>query len=359
MIKSTKDFPGKKQSRWRLPGWLVAIVALAAVVFLYTSFSVSQVDGGAMQPAMDGAKPRPGDSRLKLVLSKLQRLNQQVPFEVEGQRDQGPVDQDAAEANVLIEAVLEGNVVDEAIRPVTVEANAPVGDAKAYAKGNDRAVLVGSTAAPMVLPVTQRPNLRVAPELERPEVVVQDVPQVGAAPKVVKHTSERQLCAMDVRVGNEGVHTMTLELYRHELPLTVDNFVGLCLGSKNPLGQPIGLAGSLFHRVIPGFMMQGGEQPATLTGGTSIYGTSFEDEGFPFNHDMRGALSMANAGPNTNGSQFFISFKEAPWLDQKHVVFGRVVDGWELLNKVEAQPTDASDKPKSPIAVVACRILEQ
>ncbi|KAH0481134.1 MAG: hypothetical protein KVP17_004965 [Porospora cf. gigantea B] len=358
MIKATKDGSGRKQSRCRLPGWLVAIVALAALAFLYTSFSVSQVEGGVMQPAVDGAKPRTGDSRLKFVLSKLQRLNQQVPPEVETERDQGPVDQDAAEANVLIEAVLEDNVVDGAMRPVTVEANAPLGDAKAYAKGYDRAVLVGTTAAPMVIDVAQRANLRV-PELVRPEHVVQDVPQVGAAPKVVKHTNERQLCAMDVRVGDEGVHTVTVELYRHELPLTVDNFVQLCLGSKNPLGEPIGFAGSVFHRVIPGFMMQGGEQPATLAGGASIYGANFKDEGFLFNHDMRGVLSMANAGPNTNSSQFFISFKETPWLDQKHVVFGRVVDGWELLNKVEGQPTDASDKPKSPVAVVACRILEQ
>lgn len=157
----------------------------------------------------------------------------------------------------------------------------------------------------------------------------------------------------DIAIGSEPDRRIVMELFDDVAPTTAENFRALCTGEKGvgKAGKPLHFKGSLFHRIIPNFMAQGGDfTRGNGTGGESIYGEKFADENFKKKHDKPGLLSMANAGPDTNGSQFFLTFVETPWLDGKHVVFGEVVEGLEVLKLLEAQGSD-SGKTKVPVTI--------
>lgn len=153
---------------------------------------------------------------------------------------------------------------------------------------------------------------------------------------------------------------IVMELYADAVPDTVENFRQLCTGeagSGEVSGMPLHFRGSSFHRIIPGFMCQGGDiTKGDGTGGESIYGEVMEDESFEGKagrHTGRGCLSLANSGPNTNNSQFFICTGPTEWLDGKHVVFGRVIKGLECVDKMEAQGMK-SGEVCSPVIIIEC-----
>ena len=159
----------------------------------------------------------------------------------------------------------------------------------------------------------------------------------------------------DVSIGGQAVGRITIALSENT-PGTSENFRCLCTGEKGTgvSGKPLHFKGSTFHRVIPGFMAQGGDfTRGNGTGGESIYGNKFADENFNNKHTGRGCLSMANAGPNTNGSQFFLCFVKTPHLDGKHVVFGKVTDGFTTLDAMEAVGSGSGATSK-PVVIADC-----
>ncbi|XP_021896771.1 peptidyl-prolyl cis-trans isomerase CYP40 [Carica papaya] len=168
----------------------------------------------------------------------------------------------------------------------------------------------------------------------------------------------RPRCFLDISIGGELEGRIVVELYNDVVPKTAENFRALCTGEKGigpNTGVPLHYKGIRFHRIIKGFMVQGGDISAQNgTGGESIYGLKFEDENFEFKHERKGMMSMANSGPNTNGSQFFITTTRASHLDGKHVVFGKVVKGMGVVRSIEHVVTDDGDCPTSDVIIVDC-----
>ncbi|KAF5390723.1 hypothetical protein D9757_002586 [Collybiopsis confluens] len=169
--------------------------------------------------------------------------------------------------------------------------------------------------------------------------------------------TKRPITYFDVSIGGSPVGRIVFSLYTDICPKTADNFRALCTGEKGvgKSGKPLSYKGSGFHRVIKQFMCQGGDfTMGNGTGGESIYGEKFEDENFVVKHTKPFLLSMANAGPNTNGSQFFITTVPTPHLDNKHVVYGEVIRGKSIVRQIENYPTSSGDAPSSPIVIDSC-----
>ncbi|MGW1773201.1 peptidylprolyl isomerase [Streptomyces sp. NPDC002104] len=157
----------------------------------------------------------------------------------------------------------------------------------------------------------------------------------------------------DIKIDGADAGRIVFNLFDEVVPLTARNFRELCTGQNG-----FGYAGSGFHRVIPQFMLQGGDfTNHNGTGGKSIYGEKFADENFNLKHDRKYLLSMANAGKNTNGSQFFITTVLTPWLDGKHVVFGEVVQGQEIVDAIEKLGSP-SGSTKGKIEIAASGVVE-
>ena len=183
------------------------------------------------------------------------------------------------------------------------------------------------------------------------------VPAQGARRRVPSQTSMRTSTSkvfIEVAIGGSPAGRMVFDLFGEDVPKTCENFRCLCTGEKGVgvSGQQLHLKGSKFHRIIPQFMCQGGDiTNGDGTGGESIYGRTFDDENFSIDHSSVGQLSMANSGPNTNGSQFFICLDDTPWLNGKHVVFGKVVSGAETIRAMAAVGSQ-SGATSQPVRIV-------
>lgn len=169
--------------------------------------------------------------------------------------------------------------------------------------------------------------------------------------------TKRSRVFFDIAIGGVKAGRVAFELFNDIVPKTAENFRALCTGEKGTgqSGKPLHYKGSSFHRVIKGFMIQGGDfTMGNGTGGESIYGEKFEDENFERVHEKPFLLSMANAGPGTNGSQFFVTTVPTPHLDKKHVVFGEVINGKSIVRQIENLKTQSGDKPWDDATIIDC-----
>ncbi|CAG5927990.1 unnamed protein product [Menidia menidia] len=170
-----------------------------------------------------------------------------------------------------------------------------------------------------------------------------------------------QFVFMEIEISGEDAGRLVFELFSDLCPKASKNFEALCTGEHgvSQSGLPLCYKRSLFHRIVPNGWVQGGDiSPGSIgNGGESIYGPTFEDESFAISHSKRGILGMANKGPHTNGSQFYITLQPTPWMDQTYVAFGQVVEGVDVLRKLEEAPT-CNERPKYQCKVTACGVFK-
>jgi len=191
-----------------------------------------------------------------------------------------------------------------------------------------------------------------------PNKMVPEIAGERAIPKEINPKNPKAF--FEISVGDEKVGRIEFELFKDAAPMCAENFRKLCIGDSTHENIALNYKGSIFHRVIKNFMIQGGDfENGNGTGGCSIYGRSFNDESFTYRHEHEGLLSMANSGPHTNGSQFFITLKTTEWLDGKHVVFGRVIKGIEVVKMIEGVETGENDVPKKEVKIVECGEIKE
>lgn len=201
-----------------------------------------------------------------------------------------------------------------------------------------------------------QPNNKLALELEnkKENEIKQDIEKIE---EKLDYNDTNTLPYFDISIDGIYEGRVVFQLFDDEVPKTCKNFRFLCMNGFNNKIKPE-YEGTSFHRIIKDFMIQGGDiTKGDGTGGYSIYGENFADENFSLTHNQPGMLSMANAGPDTNNSQFFITLKETPWLDNKHVVFGIILSGFDIVKKIENLETQ-NDKPTLDVMISKSGLLK-
>lgn len=247
-----------------------------------------------------------------------------------------PVEEKKEEQQQQTETITEQVVADDEEKPVAAA------DTVLEEKATDEA------------PAENKEEAAVVEEEAVVEEVVEDVVTLESA-----HSDSNPRVFLDIEMGGESIGRIVFELFANVCPLTAENFRALCTGEKGmgKMGKPLHYKGSIFHRVIKDFMLQFGDfTNFNGTGGESIYGQKFADENFVLKHTESFVLSMANAGPGTNGSQVFCTTAVTPWLDGKHVVFGKCIRGQDVVRFIEDQAPGSQnqDKPRVDIVIANC-----